>query len=248
MEEIVTPEWVPPPVIVAAQRLADAAGDGPPEVLDVVRRLIIDGRMQGVWQDLQKHQRDGYTPTAVPFYKTELPGAVRSWGGMVVGWRSRAAEYRALGDEAAAARFEDLASNAETQPASGEPASLNIDDERELVLVLVFVLAFSLYCSGLETVGRADVEKRAAALRGAGSADMADAFERQAAISENSRFIVERKRGDQRIRAFVEGMAKEMRVMFGQDMPGVIATITNVAFQQSDYNRDRIRALLEIRP
>jgi hypothetical protein len=167
---------------------------------------------------------------------------------MAEAWLHRASEYRALGDNAAAARFEDLASKAEAQSSSDQPAPLSMGDERELVFVLVLVQAFSLYCAGLETVGRADVEERIATLRAAGKPDIAEAFERQAKTPENSRFIVERKRGDQRIRAFVEGMATQMRAMLGQDMPGVIATITNVAFGRSDYDRDRIRALLEIRP
>jgi hypothetical protein len=248
VEEIAAQGWVPSSVLAMANYLADATGDGPPEVRDLLRRLITDEQMRGVWQDLQKHKRDGYAPTAAQFYKAGLPGAVQSWAGMAAAWRSRAADYRDLGDEATAAQYEGFASAADARQASSQSVSLDQGDEHELVLALIFALAFSLYCAGLEMVKRTDIEQRIASLRADGEAEAADAFRRQAQISENSRFNVVRKRGDQRIHAFMEGMAKEMRAMFGQDMPGAIATITNVAFERSDYGRDRIRALLEIRP
>jgi hypothetical protein len=61
VEEIAAQGWVPSSVLAMANYLADATGDGPPEVRDLLRRLITDEQMRGVWQDLQKHKRDGYS-------------------------------------------------------------------------------------------------------------------------------------------------------------------------------------------
>jgi len=57
----------------------------------------------------------------------------------------------------------------------------------------------------------------------------------------------ERHRTEPRLEAFVEGMGMGMRSIFGKNLPGVIATITNVTFPKVDLNRDRVRAILETR-
>jgi len=244
--EIGTPGWLPPLVLEAANLLAEMAPDMPAETEAVLTRLVVDERMKGVWQDLGKHKREG-APTSERFYDAAPPAAVRSWAGLAEAWRARATEYRALGDEATAAQYELYAAATQGREGASPPAPLNEADERGNVLATVFTLAFSLYASGVIVVSRRDLERRIEDLRARGLASIADALEHQAKSLEGAKFIVDRRRSDPRINAFVEGMAKEMRAMFGQDMPGVIATITNVVFDRSDYDRDRIRALLKDR-
>jgi hypothetical protein len=55
MEEITVPEWVPPHVIQIANVITESVSGQPPEMLDLLSRLITDERMKGAWQDLQKH-------------------------------------------------------------------------------------------------------------------------------------------------------------------------------------------------
>lgn len=244
--EIETPDWLPPLVLDVANLLAGMAPDMPADAEAVLKRLVVDERMEGVWQDLSKYNRNG-GPALERFYKAGLPAAVRSWADMAEAWRGRATEYRALGDEATATRYDQYAAASEGQEGARPPEPLNDEAQRGIVLAIVFTLAFSLYASGLSVVSRRDLDRRTADLRTKGQGSIADTLEHQAKKPENAKFIVNRKRSDPRINAFVEGMAKEMRAMFGKDMPGVIATITNVAFDRSDYDRDRIRAVLKAR-
>lgn len=244
--EIKTPDWLPAAVLAMANFLVGMAPDLPADTEAVLTRLLIDERMKGVWQELGKHKREG-APTAERFYKAVLPAAVQSWAGLAEAWRGRATDYRALGDEATATRYEDYAVAAEARQASHPPQPLNEEEQRGMVLAMVFTLAVSSYLGGLEMVSRTALQRHTDDLRGRGQGLVADALEDQTKNPESAKFIVNRKRSDPRINAFVEGMAKEMRTMFGQDMPGVIATITNVAFDRSDYDRDRIRALLKAR-
>ena len=244
--EISTPDWLPAAVLEVANLVAEMAPDMPADVEAVLRRLVLDERMKGVWQELGKHKREG-APAAERFYEAVPPAAVRSWAETAKALCVRAAEYWALGDEFTALHYEYEAAAAAGRERDGTVVPLNDDDERGIVLATVFTLAFSLYTSGHGVVSGRDLERRASDLRAKGRASIADALGRQAKSPEGAKFIVNRKRSAPRINAFVEGMAKEMRTMFGQDMPGVIATITNVAFDRSDYDRDRIRALLKDR-
>jgi hypothetical protein len=248
MEKISVPEWVPSHVIQIANVITESVGGQPPEMLDLLCRLITDERMKGAWQDLQKHKRENYVRTPSQFYETELPDAVRSWAGMRTAWQERATEYRELGDEATARQYENFAALAETRQESCSVEKLTEADRHGIVLALIFALAVGLYRAGLEMVARSNLERQIESLRTSGQADAADVLDRHARMPDNARFLVARKRGDQRIHAFVRGMAKELCTVFGQDMPGVIATFTNVAFDRSDYDRDRVRALLKTRP
>lgn len=244
--EISPPDWLPTAVLEVANFLAEMAPDMPADIEAVLRRLLVDERMKGVWQDLDKKKRES-TPTSERFYEAAPPAAVQSWAAMAKALHARAAEYRALGDETMATRYEQHAAAVEGREGDSSTAPLNEDDERGIVFATVFALAFRLYASGQSVVSRRDLERRSSDLRAKGQASIADALELQAKSPENAKFVVSRTRSDPRINAFVEGVAKEMRAMFGQDMPGVIATITNVAFDRSDYDRDRIRALLKDR-
>jgi len=244
--KIKTPRWVPAEVLATANFLVGMALDMPADAKAALIRLVCDERMKGVWQDLNKYKREG-APTSERFYEAALPEAVQSWAGVAEALRARAAAYRALGDETTATRYEQQAVAAEGREGNSPPTPLNEGDERGIVFAMVFTLVFNLYGSGHGVVSRRDLERRIEDLTARGQASIADALERQAKSPEGAKFIVDRKRSDLRINAFVEGMAKEMRAMFRQDMPGVIATITNVAFDRSDYDRDRIRALLKAR-
>src|SRR5690348_12160808 len=102
MKEVTVPEWVPPEVIQVANMLAGSLAAAPSEVLDLLSRLVTDGRIKGVWQDLQKHKREDYTRTSSQFYETEIPEAIRSGTGMAMAWRTRAAECRELGESSSA--------------------------------------------------------------------------------------------------------------------------------------------------
>ena len=67
---------------------------------------------------------------------------------------------------------------------------------------------------------------------------------RQANDPTNKQYLVDRQRTDARIEAFVKALATETAKIFGSPLYGVLAILTNIAFEGSGYDQQRIRALL----
>ncbi len=152
-----------------------------------------------------------------------------------------------MGDEAAALEFERHAVAAEAWHGLHPPEPLSETQRHDLALATVFTLVVALYSAGLKTLTESELDRVTEGLAARGQHERATALARKATEPEAARYIVQRRRSDAQIEAFVEGLATETTRMFGRPFYGVIATLTNVAFERSNFDRQRIRAILKIR-
>ncbi len=237
------PSWVPPRIRQAAEQLAlsklvPAA---------VVRRFSVDARMESVWQDLSKLARDGYQPTTARFYPATLPPQCDSWASLAANLREYAAKERSFGRDAEAEKLEQTAAAVADRDRAGVSFEPLPDMKHDMALAALFTLAIARFWQQPETATLKELEARVAFERTLGRVDVARAFERLPNDPVASRFIVARRRTDARLEAYVEAMTIECRKLFGNDMPGIVATMTNVAFERNDISRDRVRALVKVR-
>jgi hypothetical protein len=211
---------------------------------DVMRRLATDPRMKQVWDELNKRQRENYLPTERLHYPSTLPAAIESWKAMAAAQRKRAEEYAELGDEASAAMLERMAASAESRHRNVPPSEPSNEERHQIALAILFAVAVATYLDGARTVTQKNVESVIARLESAGKEQSAAGFRRQAGDPENARFISTRHRTEPRLEAFVERVGRTTTKLFGNPLYGVIATIANVAFEQSDLTGPKIRAML----
>ncbi|HUK10125.1 MAG TPA: hypothetical protein VLX09_19800 [Stellaceae bacterium] len=242
------PDWLPYGVGQMARRLVDLArSGGPPEAIEVLRRLILDPRMENVWRELSKHPRRNYVPSERPFHSSTLPPAIESWPALAAALRIRATEYRELGDEASADMLDRQAAAADVRGKGRAPGEISLEEQHQMALVTLFGVAVSAYLNRSSTFTRKEVDSVIAKLEATGKDDLAAAYRRHAADPRVAPFIVTRRRTDPRLEAFVETLARETTKLFGSPLYGVIATIANVAFERSDLSRRGIRAILNSR-
>ena len=240
------PDWIPARIRGTATEIV-RSGLAP---LPVVRRLATDPRMHALWQELGKRtrEREKYKATEQRFYAAELSPRSLSWKSLADTFVSQAAKVRALGHDARARELEQIAEVAmvlEPHAVRCEPPT---DMKHEMAEVSLFVDAVARAADGSETITRAELNRLIALERQNGCLTVAGAYEQLARDPVDSRFIVERRRTEARIEAFVESMALSCQRYFGQDLPGIIATLTNVAFERNDLDRYRIRAILKPKP
>lgn len=207
-------------------------------------RLTHDTRMKTVWVELTKHQRENYRATQTPFHASSLPKEIESWRTLAQAHRQRAADFRELGDSDEAAWYDNEAHFMEARHKQIQNSEITAEQRHELALADLFSRAVASYASGAETITRAEFERHLEELRVSGQSTVADAYERQASSNVGSRFLVNRRRTDARLEAFVETIALETQILFGQPFFSTIATITNVAFDRNDLSRQRIRTIL----
>jgi len=242
--EVPVPEWVPAIVRQIANFIADATPDMPDEVEALLTRLLTDERMRNVWEEIGKHQRVNHRTTGQPHYGPRLPPEILSWAALAESWRARSKEVRALGGEADGFQLEKLA-DAVSSRDSGEPEPPPDDNmQTALAMATLFGVAASLFLAGLRTVRQSDFEGFTASLRAQGNEKQAEAYERQAVLAANTPYIVTRQRTDARVEAFVKSLGHQTKSVFGNHLYGVVATLTNVAFDEDRWDRQRIRALL----
>ena len=127
------------------------------------------------------------------------------------------------------------------------PEPISEAQRHDLALASVLFFTVSGFCMGLKSSSHKDVERSITELRSTGQIERAETYEREAKEPKNAQFIVERRRTDARIDAFVQGLALRMREFFGRELPSVLAIITNVTFDRTDLSRDRIRVILRVR-
>jgi hypothetical protein len=239
------PDWVPAGVMRTASVLAQSCTEDFPTVLALIERLLFDPRMKAVWHELTKRKRHGYVSTDEPFHPSRLPKAVESWENMAEAERSVAAGYQELGGQDIAADHARRAKAAEARHQRRPARPITQEQQHELAYAMVFARAVSLYCESLKTVTQKEVKQHIEALRANGQDEMAAAYERQFKTPEVARYVVRRRRTDPRLEAFIEGLAALTRKLFGQPLHGVIAIVTNVAFDRTDFDRERVRAILK---
>tara|TARA_R110000868_G_scaffold70819_3_gene207983 strand:- start:21718 stop:22461 length:744 start_codon:yes stop_codon:yes gene_type:complete len=244
-DQVAAPDWVPPAVVRVAQMILMTGGSLNLDSQLALTRLIHDQRMKTVWSELLKHQRDNYRVTQTPFHDSKLPKEIESWDALAQTHRQRAADFRELGGNDEAAWYDNEASFMESRHKQIQNSEITLEQRRELALVDLFSRAVAAYASGTETITRKEFGQYLGELRASGQSGVADAYERQASSEVGSRFLVDRRRTDARLEAFVETIALETNTLFGQPHFGTIATITNVTFDRSDFSRQRIRTILK---
>jgi hypothetical protein len=153
-----------------------------------------------------------------------------------------------MGGEADACRLEEWADTVSGSDGEAPDTPPDANTQADLAMATLFATAVSLILTDLRTVRRSDLDSFIAALRAQRQAKQAEAYERQAALAANTPYIVTRQRTDARIEAFVKGMGNLTRTMFNSNLYGVLATLTNVAFEDAGYDQQRIRALLRQQP
>jgi hypothetical protein len=246
LESVGVPEWVPPMVAEMASLLVGDLGPDD-EIPDIIERLLSHPRMKRVWHELSKKIRQDYKPTPKPFHAAVLPPQVGSWKAMAQALRTRGSEYSEMGRDPIANSYKMLATAAQARHGN-EPEALEESARQELAMAMVFALTVSLYNVGIKTVSRSDVERKIHELDEQSKAVEANAIRRQSEAPANTRFIVHRQRTDPRINAFVEGLAFELKNIYGEALYGVIATLTSIAFQLKSPLRDpNVRAMLRTR-
>jgi len=120
------------------------------------------------------------------------------------------------------------------------------EQRRALALADLFSRAAAAYASGAETITRKEFSQYLKELRASRHSSEADAYERHASSNVGSRFLVDRRRTDARLEAFIETIALETRTIFGKPFYSTIATIANVAFRERNiYVLDAYRKRLE---
>jgi hypothetical protein len=241
--EVEFPSWVPPRIRQAAAEIA-RSGHVPAAV---VYRFAVDARMESVWQEFSKRVRDGYQPTTARFYPATLPPQCDSWASLAAHLREHAAKERSLGRDAEAEKLERTAAAVAHRDRVGVTFDPPPDMQHDMALSALFTIAVARFWQQPETATLKELEQRVAAAREAGRADVARAFEGLLDDPGARRFIVARRRTDPRLEAYVEAMTIECRRLFGHDLPGIVATLTNVAFERNDITRDRARALTKVR-
>ena len=241
--EYAYPSWLPPKVQQAVRKIA-LSGRVPPEI---VYRFATDTRMESVWRELGKRTRDGYQSTNAPFYSATLPQQCDSGAALAVHLREHAAKERSLGRDAEAEKLERIAAEVADRDRVGMTFDPPPDMKHEMALAALFTVAIARFWQHPETATLKELEERVAAEREAGRVDVAKAFEGLLDDPGARRFIVTRRRTDARLEAYVEAMTIACRELFGHDLPGIVATLTNVAFERNDITRDRVRALTKVR-
>jgi hypothetical protein len=215
--------------------------------VSVVRRLACDERMRGVWSELNKRERDDYRKTDRPVYQATLPSAASSLLDLSVAIEKQAARERGFGRAEQADKFERAASLVKSLDRFSVRHVPSAEMRHEMALVALFIFAIARFVQKPETVTERELNAIVATEQAKGRDDVAAAYEALAQDPIESRFIVKRRRTDPRVEAYVESLALECRKLFGQDLYGVVATITNVVFDQHDMTDARIRTILRAR-
>lgn len=245
---IEVPVWVPARVAQTARFIFDQfQSTDEAEAIAALTRLTCDVRMRDVWQDLDKRVRRDHRPTEKPFYRSTLPAAVESWGSLAAAWRARARQYRELGDALTAEGYEQNAAAMEEFDRKHPPTALAAEERHQLALATFFAMAVAAYQDRSRTVSRAEVNRVISDSVNKSREGQAAAYRRAAADPDVSRLIVARHRTDSRLEAFVETLARWTTQIFGVPLYGIIATTANVAFERTDLDRQRIRAMLKTR-
>ncbi|NOT39103.1 MAG: hypothetical protein HOP13_01275 [Alphaproteobacteria bacterium] len=238
------PSWVPPRIRQAAVQIASS---GQVPVL-VVSRFATDARMRGVWQELGKKKRDDYQRTNTPSHPGTPPPQCDTWASLATSLRAHAAKERSFGRDAEAEKLEQTAAAVADRDRAGVSFESPPDMKHDMALAALFTLAIARFWQRPETATLKELQARIAFEREIGRLGVAKAFESLLGDPVAHRFIVARRRTDARLEAYAEAMTIECRKLFGQDMPGIVATLTNVAFARNDITRDRVRALTKVRP
>lgn len=238
------PDWTPLRVCQAAELMVGLAP------MSVIVRFLADPRMEGVWRELDKRKRVDYQKSEQPVYGVTLPEMSKSWTATATAIRTHAIRERRLGRDERAGQLEAIVggiNRLDMVRRSREfvpPPGMEIDCAK----VVLFVTAVARYCDDRATVTRKEFDALVADAQANGRHDVAAALEELRKDKFQCRLIVERRRTDASLEAFVEALTQTCRELFGHELPGLVAILTNVGFERDDMSRYKVRAITRTKP
>jgi hypothetical protein len=193
------PTWIPTPVARIAARLHDASM---PTERIVIQRLVCDARMRSVWTEMRKRARENYRKTA-RFSHPVAPDAL-AWLRSYANFCEQNATYwRKHGDERRAIAGEK------------EAAEIRSLCPQDAACVSLFSIMFVAATLGFRTATTPEWQK----------------WQKQVGTTAPPppRFIIQRRRGDQRARACGVALGNALQALFGSPCYRLTATSTAVA-------------------
>jgi hypothetical protein len=260
-------DWIPPYIRDVAQVIYIDANT--PQDIELLRRLVLDPRLERVWNELLKKKRKDYK--RVDQYVHPVTEGAWSFRARLL--QSRAVELRKMGENTRADCIELRALLQEFDvPNLFNRLSVRELSLQERGLSFLFYTAFSLARPAPLSLSVA--QTRNATLPFSVMADRlrADAAEQQrlrgfsdqrlleAAVAYDelaedaggplgTTVVVNRKsRGDVQRRGFVKALASTTQAVFGHSLYGTVATLTNVALKRNDITAEKVRKMVFSRP
>ena len=215
------PSWLPPAVATAAmfEYANTASEDQTGRAVDLWGRLTTDPRMDLVWKELYKKRRVSHLRTDE--FRYSRFEVLKSEGTLLKWMPNPPAEPQSAQDGAVSYFFHCI-----YQYALNEPPRISLSEIEDVLSTR----------RTAETLLREAAEK----LSAIGMEEYAEEVERIASDCEQHGYwaepdvddpqIVQRDRGDPRLRTYVRSIAQSSRELFGHPLYGTLATITNVAF------------------
>jgi hypothetical protein len=208
---LTSPAWIPTPVASIAARLHDASM---PTERIVIQRLVRDARMRSVWTEMRKRARENYRKTN-RFSHPVADNAVVWLQSYAKFCEQNAAYWRKKGDEIRAT---------ESEKEAAEMRSLCPQDAACVSLFGVMFVAATL---GFRTTTALEWQE----------------WQKQVGTTASppSRFVIQRRRGDQRARACGVAIGNALQTLFGSPCYKLTATSTAVALNIACPPPGRVR-------
>jgi hypothetical protein len=262
-DELSTPGWLPPAVAKEAQKayLKFSRRRDHAQVA-VLRRLILDQRMERVWKELYRRRRTG------EFFHPARPEGLDPWPRWAQYCRRSAEVLREIGGPrnlSEAASLEQEAADCDQIGPTKFPKLLAMSCERRQDIAAGLFFRVAHHYADAEVITRSEINiglsvynLAANTLRDA--ARWARAFEldvqgleaaaldvlargRLATPDEDDPRLVGRQRSE-KFRGYVKCLEVFNRRVFGKSLLTTIATTANVVFEQNDLNASRVRQLV----
>ncbi len=207
----IAPAWVPKPVANVAARLHDASM---PADRIVIERLVRDARMRPVWIEIRKRARENYRKTD-RFSHPVATDALAWLQGYANFCDQNAAYWRKHGDE--------------TRAIAGEKEAAEMRNlcPQDAACVSLFSIMFVAATLGFRTATAPEWQD----------------WQRQVGTMAPPppRFVVQRRRGDQRVRACGVAIGNSLGALFGSPCYKLTATSTAVALNVGRPPPERVR-------
>ncbi len=263
-------EWLPPAVKEKATELFHelAEKENSTVASEILSRLISDPLMEEVWREIYKRKRVNYQPTDQYVHPAIVTNAsIAKW------LRRKAAACRKEGgeeNECDAKSFDFEAKELEQRPDQPQKwseqdrgAQLFLDHAFHGALDInpVFLSDLQAEVAELEDLA-GKLRNCAEALRSRGDGsnaqqldEIANQYDDEAYAKNPDRlkpgddpWIIERARGDARIRTFIADCSISALTIFKENLFGTVAKVTNVVFNRNDVTANQVREIMRVRP
>jgi hypothetical protein len=263
------PTWLPPILVEEVTRIR--AMPLPPDAsasrkaIETLRRLTSDYRMKGVWQELYKKKRELNHPTNKYLHAVSYSRAsrVRAHGSKDDDKDDHVEEHKRKFIHSQTAYFMHRAPQYQAGPQWSEqdrgigdffyhaycyacdvPFKIRSRSEVRKDLAELCQLGDRLQ-NEAETLASFGMEAEALELKRIASEcyDLSSAYE-----TSTDPWLIDRHRGDRRLRDYVVWLSIITRKLFGAPLYGILAITSNVAFNRDDVTGPYIREMLRAHP